>query len=274
MTRLSILIVVGLPLIAAALIGVDPAARVLIAIGLSDQAAWLARDPMLRGEALYASRRWTEAAAAFRDAGSFGSYNLGTALARDRRLAEAVRSYDTALVLDPHDDDAAFNRALVLALLERTAQAGAGAMPGSGVNVPPGQGGVPASDDDRPPPGDADGRAGNDDAQAASGSAGGSKALRQKGDDASRNAVPRQATGSAADAEGPGSKSAELAEVAKQIKERWRRFGKSYEAQSVLPTREWLDAIPDDPGKFLKLRLAAEQVQRLARGGSARESVR
>jgi Ca-activated chloride channel family protein len=273
MTRLSILIVVGLPLIAAALIGVDPAARVLIAIGLSDQAAWLARDPMLRGEAHYASRRWTEAAAAFRDAGSLGSYNLGTALARDGRLAEAVRSYDTALVLDPRDEDAAFNRALVLALLERAAQAGAGAMPGSGVNVPPGQGGLPASDDDRPPPGDGEGRPGNDDAQAASGSAGGGKALRQKGDDASRNAV-RQATGSAADAEGPGSKSAELAEVAKQIKDRWRRFGKSYEAQSVLPTREWLDAIPDDPGKFLKLRLAAEQAQRLARGGSARESVR
>ena len=116
--------------------------------------------------------------------------------------------------------------------------------------------------------------AGNDDAQAASGSAGGGKALRQKGDDASRNAVPRQATGSAADAEGPGARSAELAEVAKQIKERWRRFGKSYEAQSVLPTREWLVAIPDDPGKFLKLRLAAEQARRLARGGSARESVR
>jgi Ca-activated chloride channel family protein len=159
----------------------------------------------------------------------------------------------------------------VLALLERTAQAGAGAMPGSGPNAS-GQG--PASDDDRPPPGDADGRGGNDDAQAASGSAGGSKALRQKGDDASRNAVPRQATGSAADAEGPGAKSAELAEVAKQLRERFRRFGKSYEAQSVLPTREWLDAIPDDPGKFLKLRLAAEQAQRLARGGSARESVR
>jgi Ca-activated chloride channel homolog len=274
MTRLSLLIVVALPLIAAALIGVDPAARVLIAVGLSDRAAWLARDPMLRGEALYASRRWTEAAAAFRDAGSFGAYNRGTALARAGRLSEAVRSYDTALVLDPRDDDAAFNRALVLALLERTAQAGAGAVPGSGANVPPGQGGAPASDDDRQPPGDADGRAGHDDAQSASGSAGGGKALRQKGDDASRNAAPRPATGSAADAEGPGAKSAELAEVAKQIKDRWRRFGKSYEAQSVLPTREWLDAIPDDPGKFLKLRLAAEQAQRLARGGSARESAR
>jgi Ca-activated chloride channel family protein len=272
MTRLSILIVVALPLVAAALTGVDPAARLLIAVGLSDQAAWLARDPMLRGEALYASRRWAEAAAAFRDSGSRGAYNLGTALARAGRLQEAVRAYDTALVLDPYDDDAAFNRALVLALLERTAQAGAGAMPGSSPNAPPGQG--PASDDDRPPPGDSDGRGGNDDAQAASGSAGGSRALRQKGDDASRNAVPRQATGSAADAEGPGAKSAELAEVAKQIKERWRRFGKSYEGQSVLPTREWLDAIPDDPGKFLKLRLAAEQAQRLARGGSARERVR
>jgi Ca-activated chloride channel family protein len=228
---------------------------------------------MLRGEAFYASRRWSEAAAAFRDAGSRGAYNLGNALARGGRLAEAARSYGTALVLDPHDDDAAFNRALVLALLERTAETGAGAAPGAGPNVPPRPGGVQASDDNGQPPGDADGRAGNDDAQAASGSAGGSKVLRQKGDDASRNAVARQATGSAADAEGPGSKSAELAEVAKQIKDRWRRFGKSYEAQSVLPTREWLDAVPDDPGKFLKLRLAAEQARRLARGGSAQERV-
>jgi Ca-activated chloride channel homolog len=41
----------------------------------------------------------------------------------------------------------------------------------------------------------------------------------------------------------------------------------------VLPTREWLDTLPDDPGRYLKLRLSAEQARRLARGGS-REGVR
>ena len=64
------------------------------------------------------------------------------------------------------------------------------------------------------------------------------------------------------------------AAVAKQLRaDTWRRFGKSYETQSVLPTREWLDALPDDPGRYLKLRLSAEQARRLARG-SSREDTR
>jgi tetratricopeptide (TPR) repeat protein len=274
MTRFAAAIVLGLPLLWLALLGVDPAARGLIAIGLADPAAWLARDPMVKGEALYAARRFGEAAEAFAAAGTRATYNRGTALARAGRLAEAVRAYDTALVLAPADEDAIFNRALVLALLERSGAAGADPRPGSGVQEP-GTDRTGQEADDRAPPRGADARTGGQDAQKNSGTPGGGRARRQLGDDGSRDGKPRSGTGAAADADGPGSKSAELAAVAKWLREdTWRRFGKSYEGQSVLPTREWLGALPDDPGRYLKLRLSAEQARRLARGGSSREGTR
>jgi tetratricopeptide (TPR) repeat protein len=265
--------VFALPLLWLASLGVDPAARGLIAIGLAEQAAWLARDPMVRGEALYAARRFDAAAAAFDAAGSRAAYNRGTALARAGRLAEAVRAFDTALVLVPEDEDAIFNRALVLALLERSRAAAADARPGAGVQEP-GTDRSGQEADDRAPPRGADARSGGQDAQKNSGTPGGGRALRQLGDETARGGNARPGTGAAADADGPGSKSAELAAVAKQLRQdTWRRFGKSYETQSVMPTREWLDALPDDPGRYLKLRLSAEQARRLARGGS-REGVR
>ncbi len=271
MTRLAAAIVFGLPLLWLASLGLDPAARGLIAIGLADPAAWLARDPMVKGEALYAARRFGEAADAFAAAGTRATYNRGTALARAGRLAEAVRAYDTALVLVPEDEDAIFNRALVLALLQR----GPGSRPdgtaGAGEQAGPEKGGREA--DDRSAPRGADARTGGQDAQSNSGTPGGSRALRQTGDAESKGGSPRAGTGAAADADGPGSKSAELAAVAKQVQTFWRRFGKSYESQSVLPTREWLDALPDDPGTYLKRRLSAEQARRLARGDS-REGIR
>ncbi|WP_395665280.1 hypothetical protein [Methylocella sp.] len=40
---------------------------------------------------------------------------------------------------------------------------------------------------------------------------------------------------------------------------------------AVLPTRDWLDAVPDDPGQWLKLHVKAERARRRAAASEARD---
>ena len=75
-------------------------------------------DPLWRGIALYRAGRFTAAADAFATLNTpEGLYNLGNALARLQRYAEAVATYDQALERRPGWRDALHNRALVAALL-------------------------------------------------------------------------------------------------------------------------------------------------------------
>lgn len=132
--RRGVLAVVG-PLLCAALLA-PPAseARALpLPPALADYRAWhlLEGGDADAAAAHFADRRW-RAAASYR-AGQFEQaaallegardadslYNRGNALARQRRLAEALAAYDAALVARPDDADAAFNRELVRQLLNQ-----------------------------------------------------------------------------------------------------------------------------------------------------------
>ena len=41
---------------------------------------------------------------------------------------------------------------------------------------------------------------------------------------------------------------------------------RSFEGQSIIASRQWLTTLTDDPGRYLKLRIAAEQRLRLETG--------
>lgn len=82
--------------------------------GRTKTAAELAREPMLAGEAHYRSGQYEEALESFQQANSAGAhYNRGNTLAQLGRLDEALKAYDEALSLDPENEDAAHNKALV-----------------------------------------------------------------------------------------------------------------------------------------------------------------
>lgn len=68
------------------------------------------------GSALYRQERFAEAAEAFGDA----HYNKGNALFGERKLEEALESYKEAMRNDPADMDAKFNYAYVKKLLEKS----------------------------------------------------------------------------------------------------------------------------------------------------------
>jgi Ca-activated chloride channel family protein len=266
---LAFVLVLALPLAAIAVGGADPAARLLIDLGFDDAAASIAHDPAVRGEALYAARRWVSAASAFRQGGADQSYNLANALSRAGQLDEAIKAYDVALDQNPDDEDAAFNRALVADLLKSLKMAGPIATTEGGANsaATMKRNSLATADDkgSGDPTGTGDGLASGEEVEAKKGSPGGSKvAMTGTHGGKTEEFGEGQAHGSAGDAEGAGRRGGALASATAQWQARERRTSnKSWEGQSVLPTRQWLDALADDPGKFLKLRLAAERARRL-----------
>jgi Ca-activated chloride channel homolog len=263
------LIVLVLPLTAVAIGGADAVARLLLDVGFSEEAAWIAGDPAVKGEAFYAARRWAQAAIAFRQAGAKESYNLANALSRTGQLDAAIKAYDVALDRNPDDEDAAFNRALVADLLKRSRAARPAKSTQGGANAAATtKRDSQATDDDTgngDPTGTGDGRASGEEVDSKKGSPGGSKvAMTGTRGDKTEESGDGRALGSAGDAEGAGRRGGALAAAATQWQARERRTSnKNWQGQSVLPTRQWLDAIADDPGKFLKLRLAAERARRL-----------
>lgn len=77
-------------------------------------AAVLAKDPAIAGEAFYRSDDFASAGQAWSQLDQADShYNRGNALARAGEFEAAIAAYDAALNLEPEMEDAIFNRALV-----------------------------------------------------------------------------------------------------------------------------------------------------------------
>ncbi|MDO1529084.1 VWA domain-containing protein [Fulvimonas sp. R45] len=92
----------------------DQQAAAALRAGRAKQAEQLARDPALRGAAAYRAGDYAAAAQALRQApGADAAYNLGNALARQQDYRAAIKAYDRALRMDPHNEDARYNRQLV-----------------------------------------------------------------------------------------------------------------------------------------------------------------
>ncbi len=94
-------------------------------------AAALAKDPAIAGEALYRSGDFARAAQSWSQLAKMDEraadradshYNRGNALARAGEYDAAIAAYDAALELDPQMEDAAFNRALLEKLKEQQEQ--------------------------------------------------------------------------------------------------------------------------------------------------------
>lgn len=266
MKKFGLALLIAAPLAVFALVATGAAYHLLLAAGLPRMAAAIVRDPMLRGQALYQAGQWAEAAEAFTAAGPRARYNLGNALAHADRLKDALHAFDVELDRDPEDDDAAFNRALVARVLgeEKAAEQEKGIKGGANSAAVdkrhglggPDEGGVAQRST-------GSGYAGGQEAKSQSSTAGGSKvSKRAQGDKASDQTGNGQAYGSAADSEGVGHRGGGNANVADQEAQQRRRIDKSWETQSVQPTRQWLETVPDDEGRYLKLRLAAEQSKR------------
>lgn len=258
---------------AAALTGAEPGGRLLLAIGQPRAAALVLRDPAWRGVALYRAGRYAEAERVLRETRSpEAAYNLGNALARSGRLAAAVKAYDLALRRNPEDADARANRRLVLAVLDGNAPATPAK--DSGVAAASAQKELSqdnlAGDGADTPPSTGDGMAGQREAAGSSSKAGSSR-------------VDRRGTPTAGDSEAGLSSSKGAA--SDSAGRSGRGGGQTTGARSDAPpgprgeaadpreqaSAQWLASLPDDPARFLRLRIAAEHQRRLAAGRAAAE---
>lgn len=218
MRRPLILAAAGAALLtlSAAVGGADPLARVLLQAGLPGTAAQIARDPGLKGAALYRSGRYAEAAAIFRDAGD--GYNQGLAAARTGDYATALVALERHLARHPGDAEARTNHRLITALLSGVVFEGVDRpddrdRAGPEVEAEPGQGGARAA------------------------------STGDEANDAKAGFWMPEVTG-----------------------EGLRRVRKAFDAQYLTANQRWLNTMEDQPGVYLRARLAAQQKAREAAG--------
>lgn len=263
MRFLALALVAGLPCAGLWLAGAPAAGHLLMAFGAPSLAAALIDDPAGKGMALAAAGRWQEAARAF-TLDPANAYNRGNALAHARLYPQAIDAYQSALDADLDTEDAAFNKALVTGLLAAEAQEAAlSAFNGANSPVIQDKQGhaVPAAEGENG--GSGNGFAGSQEGMASPGARGGSKVARVgKGGQAGLDSGGGQATGAAGSGLGAGRSGGMTPDVAKAIAAAPVREQRMMEVRSILPTRAWLLTVPDDPGKYLKARLLAEQARR------------
>jgi len=91
--------------------------------GNAAKAQQLAKDPAWRGAAAYRAGDYDAAVQALQQAKAADApYNLGNALARLGRYRDAIKAYDRALQINPHNEDAQANRKLVEEALRKQRQ--------------------------------------------------------------------------------------------------------------------------------------------------------
>ncbi|TXN19894.1 tetratricopeptide repeat protein [Methylobacterium sp. WL30] len=245
--------------------------RLLIGVGLPSAALAVLDDPAWRGPALYEAGRYDEAAAVFRNGGRRNAYNLGNALARTGDYAGAIEAYDAALQFNPRDADAQANRSLIAQLVaEAIDRKGGGTANGSAqygarYNNTANQ----EKDNTLQANSSGEGLAGNKEASSSASIPGNSKVARRgQAEQQTVESGRGEARGSAGDAAGRGRTGGGSAMVAEAPEKEVRRVTKSFEAHEIRPDRLWLQTLPDDPGRYLKLRLKAEQGRRIEAGTS------
>ncbi|WP_426314007.1 tetratricopeptide repeat protein [Methylobacterium fujisawaense] len=244
--------------------------RLLMGLGLPGLAADVFVDPAWRAAALYEAGRYADAIALFRTGGRRASYNLGNTLAKAGDLEGALAAYDEALRFNPRDADAQANRSLIARMRAEVIDRG----PGGGIANGTAQYGArynnTANQDqnnDINAASSGEGLAGNKESNASASLPGNSKVSRRgRAEQQSIDTGKGQARGSAGDAAGRGRTGGGSAMVAEAPEREVRRVTKSFEAHEIRPDRLWLQTLPDDPGRYLKLRLRAEQTRRVEAG--------
>lgn len=247
--------------------------RLLLAAGLPGPAARVFDDPAWKGVAQLEAGDIEAAAATLRRTRSpEAAYNLGNALAMSGRLADAVKAYDLALARDPDDLDARANKAAVEEAIERakvaaTPKEGSG-LANSGARIDHRSGRDDTSGDEsgaQSSLGDGmvgDRESGSDSEAVGSGKVSRKGTARQDSTDSGEGS----SKGSATDAAGRAGAGGGATEMAESETTRPPQAAAAAEAETLQATMQWLAAIPDDPARFLKLRIQAERDRRVAAG--------
>jgi Ca-activated chloride channel family protein len=264
MRRLWIMLAFGIPLAGLATGGETGLGHILFAVGEPAAAARLLHDSAWEGYLLAKAGRYQDAAAAFGDAPAT-AFNKGNALALAHHFHEAIDAYDDALDADPEDEDARFNKDLVVRLLAGGAVDAGPSKTSASATANKEHHGKASDETDGETSSSGNGYAGHRAGASSSGPQGNSKVAKAgAGNDASSDASGGKATGSASAGSGVGRSGGNLADALAAMRENQRRVLRDRVNGYAEPSVEWLQTLHDDPGEYLKLMIRAEQQRRAA----------
>lgn len=240
------------------------------------EAAEIFNDPAWKGAAFYKSEQWWRAAEAFvRSSDADSIYNLGNCYARLGYHALALEAYLAALSIDPANADAKANADIMREILAREQNNnGEAALQPKAREIervegkPEEKGGSPAESGDKKA---SPSNSGAGEPQQSSGESkqsgnrgqGGENDGTQEQNTASQDARSR-IDGSAGEA-GEARESAGRSQAANETSAD-DAAGQRIALEKSQATTQWLNAIPDDPGRFLESRIALEMRRRAAAG--------
>lgn len=260
-------------LIVGALVATDLRERTgrgLYAAGFPRAAAMVMGGGPWSAAALYHSGEFGAAAQAFRADDFAGQhYDVGLALARAGRLKDAADAFDYALVVDPNDEDARFNLALVEAMMRKTREQGPSASGAAGAGAQENKRSNTSADLDSGANSTGEGAAGDRDSGERAENAGPSRVNQEgAGGPSDRANQPGKATGSVGSGEGAGRTGDANRNVARPPEQLAHRLA-PMSLKTMAASQRWLETFPDDPGAYLKRRIAHERDGRKEQGVAA-----
>lgn len=267
----SVAVALAIPI---ALVAATPAERLgrsLYDAGLPAAASLFLNGSVWDGAVAYAEHRFDAAAFAFETSDAAADYNRGTALAKAGRLAESIDALEAALYQNPNDDDARYNLALVESLKAKREHEERDAKNAANANATKQKrGGEAPSDAENDVNSTGEGMAGDRDSGREAQSPGSSQVSRMgRAQQSNVDERSSQARGAIGATEGGGRTGGEGAKVAKSFEQLVKLPKRSFSQQIVQASPQWLDTISDEPGRFLRLKLAAERTERAERGLAA-----
>ena len=186
-------------------------------------AAVLAQDPAIAGEAFYRSGDFARAGVSYSQLESADShYNRGNSMARAGEFEAAIAAYDAALALDPDMEDAAFNRDVVEQMKQEKEQ-------------------------QQQDQGDSEGESSDEN------SGDESEEGEQSEDQSSDNQQDGEQSDEESDQQKEGEENAERSES--EMAQNWSEE----DAQAM---EQWLRRIPDDPGGLLRRKFRNQHQRR------------
>jgi Ca-activated chloride channel family protein len=186
------------------------------------EAAGLAKDPAIAGEAWYRSGEYQRAAQQWNEVSAADAhFNRGNALAHAGDLDAAIAAYDQALSMAPEMEDALYNRALVEQLKEQQQQQ----------QESEDQSGEGEQQEGEPTDSDQQGEAGEED---------------QEGQQQ----------------EGEGEPQDQESQEGQQGEQGEQQMAQAWSEEDAQAMEQWLRRIPDDPGGLLRRKFRNEHQRR------------